>query len=326
MKTPISWIIDDPAPVISVYHEHANSPLTGDGRPLVATYPNSMLFAFCDLVEKYGVKGKFSVVPMPGNKGDIVNGLEGVPKGEVEQWLECVKARLMPAFSIGPEMLTHHLAVDLATGKALSQNERDWSYTQNRDTLTPYITHALSLLQAVGIRSVGVTSPWDFGSRVEEEYHAAISASVQAVSGSDKAWLFLRSLRNTPNAKPWIAAEEDGNVLVAIPSTTTDYLWATIESPRTDEAFIGELADKMITEDGTDGEIIRVLDSGGYPILINHWQCLMSNGLGTGLRVMEVVFSRVRKHLSHRVTWRSFEEIMDLVLSQKEAYPKPSFT
>lgn len=42
MKTPISWIIDDPAPVISVYYEHANTATTKDGRPLVPTYPHSL--------------------------------------------------------------------------------------------------------------------------------------------------------------------------------------------------------------------------------------------------------------------------------------------
>ena len=32
MKTPISWIIDDPAPIISVYHEHSRKGATADGR------------------------------------------------------------------------------------------------------------------------------------------------------------------------------------------------------------------------------------------------------------------------------------------------------
>ena len=38
MKTPISLIIDDPAPIISVYHEHARSRTTADGRPIIPTF------------------------------------------------------------------------------------------------------------------------------------------------------------------------------------------------------------------------------------------------------------------------------------------------
>lgn len=325
MKTPISWIIDDPAPVISVYYEHANSPTTKDGRPLVATYPNSMLEKFCDIVEAYGICGKFSIVPMAGNKGDIVNGFEGIEKSETDEWLETVKSRLVPSFSIGPEMLTHHKAVDLSTGAALPLNERDWASTQDRKTLVPYISKALSLLKETGIRSIGVTSPWDFGIEVEEEYEHSISAAVESVTESKKAWFFLRGLRDVPNALPWVAREEDGRILVSIPATTRDHIWQTIDTPRTDDDYVSLIADNLITADGKSGEVIRVLETGGYPILISHWQSLMSNGLGTGLRVMEEIASRIKTHLSDRVEWKSFEEICDLVIENKEKYKKPIF-
>lgn len=325
MKTPISWIIDDPAPIISVYYEHAGKSTTQDGRPLVPTYPNEMLFEFCDIIERRGIRGKFSVIPMPGNKGDIVNGLEGVHAEQLNEWLDCVKSRVIPAFSVGPEMLTHHKAVDLATGNALPMNERDWASTQTRESFTPYIAKALSLLKQVGINAIGVTSPWDFGIEVEEEYETAISAAVKQVHGSDKAWFFLRGLRDRPNAKPWVAREDDGRTLISIPATTRDYIWATIDTPRTDDEYISEIADKLITADGKEGEVIRVLETGGYPVLITHWQSLMSNGLGTGLRVMDEVGRRIKEHLSDRVEWMSFEQITDLVLADKENYPKPVF-
>ena len=326
MKTPISWIIDDPAPVISVYYEHAGKTHTNDGRPIVPTYPNEALFSFCDIIEKYGIRGKFSVVPMPGNKGDIVDGLDGVSFEEMQEWLSCVKNRVFPAFSVGPEMLSHHKAVDLNTGAPLPMNERDWSRTQNESTLTPYIAKALSLLKDAGFHSIGVTSPWDFGLQVEEDYQRAISQAVKQVTGSEKAWFFLRSLAGYANAKPWVAVDEDGRTLVSIPTTVSeDYLWCTIDSVRTDDEYVGQIADNLITEDGSEGEILRVLETGGYPILITHWQSLMSNGLLTGLKVMEEVARRVENHLADRVEWMSFEQITDLVTEQKTAYPKPNF-
>ena len=325
MKTPISWIIDDPAPIISVYQAHSSKGVTEDGRPLIPTYPNEKLFEFCDIIQHHGIKGKFSVVPMPGNKGDIVNGLEGVCRKDLEQWLDCVKTRVMPAFSVGPEMLTHHKAVDLATGKSLSMNERDWASTQDRTTLVPYIEKAVSLVNEAGLHSIGVTSPWNFGIEVEDEYEHSISLAVERVTGSKKAWFFLRSLRNRPNAKPWVAREEDGRILVSIPATTHDYIWHTIDTTRCDDEYVNSIADKLITADGKAGNIIRVLESKGYPILVTHWQSLMSNGLYTGLRVMDEVGRRIKAHLSDKVEWMSFEEITDLVIANKADYPKPIF-
>ena len=93
MKVPISLIIDDPAPVISVYKEHSVSLYTKDGRLLVPVYANDLLFQFCDVIEKHGIKGKFSVVPMPGNKGDIIKGIEGISPKEIDEWIETVKSR-----------------------------------------------------------------------------------------------------------------------------------------------------------------------------------------------------------------------------------------
>lgn len=323
MKIPVSLIVDDPAPIISVYYEHANSRTTSDGRPLIPTYPNEMLYRFCDIVEKHGIKGKYSVIPMPGNKGDIVNGLEGVSREDLDEWINTVKARLVPYFSICPEMLTHHKAVDLATGGALSMNERDWASTQDRTTLTPYISRALAILKDAGFSPIGVTSPWDFGIEVEDEYEAAISRAVADTCGSNEAWFFLRQLRNVPKARPWVALSEEGRTLVAIPGTLKDCNWRTINCPDTSDEYVCRAADEILTEDGKSGEFVRVLESGGYPIMLMHWQGLMSNGLGTGLRILDEVARRINLHYSDKVEWMSFEEIMRLVVDNPAEYPLP---
>ena len=51
----------------------------------------------------------------------------------------------------------------------------------------------------------------------------------------------------------------------------------------------------------------------------------MSNGLGTGIRALDEIARRINENLSDRVEWMSFEEIMHLVLENKEKYPKPTF-
>jgi len=324
-KVPISLIIDDPAPVISVYHEHANSYYTKDGRPIIPAFPNSLLNKFCDIIERHGIKGKFSVVPMPGNKGDIISGLDGVSRESLDEWLDTVKSRVVPNFTVGPEILSHHKAVDLDTGKALSMSEKIWAQSQDRTTLTPYIAYALKLLRQAGFDPIGVTSPWDFGITVEDEYVAAISQAVFETSGSKNSWYFLRGLRDAADAKPWVEYDDGDRCVVSMPATTRDHIWQTIDNPDTSDEYVRKIADELITADGKDGEMIRVLETNGYPILITHWQSLMSNGLGTGLRVLDEIGRRINENLSDKVEWMSFEELLDMVLNDKAAYPKPEF-
>ena len=323
MRIPVSLIVDDPAPIISVYYEHVARRTTSDGRPIIPTFPNDFLDQFCDIVEKHGIKGKFTVIPMPGNKGDIVNGLEGVDRSELDEWLNTVKTRLLPHFTVGPEMLTHHKAVDLATSEALPMNERDWASTQDRTTLTPYISKALAILKDAGFSPIGVTSPWDFGIEVEDEYEESISRAVQDICRSNEAWFFLRQLRNTPKARPWIALSEEGRTLVSIPGTLKDCTWQTINCPETSDEYVSRVADEIITADGKEGEFVRVFESGGYPIILSHWQSLMSNGLRTGLRVLDVIASRINLHYSDKVEWMSFEEIMRFVVDNPEDHSIP---
>lgn len=324
-KVPISLIIDDPAPAVSVFYSHSENGHLRDGRPMPETFPNSFLDKFCDIVERHGLMGKFSIVPMPGNRGDIINGLDCADDAQIKEWLDTVKARLLPNFTIGPEMLTHNNAVDLATGKALPMHEHDWAATQDRTTLTPYITKALQILKDAGFDAFGVTSPWNFGIQVEDEYAAAISKAVYDVTGKKNAWYFLRGLRDVPNAKPWVQLEEEGRTLVSIPATTNDVIWASINTTDTSDEFVKQQADILITEDGTKGQIIQVLETNGYPILITHWQSLFSNGLQTGLRILDEVGKRITRHLSDRVEWMNFQQIMEMVVADKTNYPKPVF-
>lgn len=324
-KVPISLIIDDPAPRVFVYYEHAEVRQTKDGRPLLNEVPNEFLNRFCDVMEKHGIRGKFSVVPMPGGRGDIVHGIPGFPKCEIDEWLETVRSRVARHFSICPEILTHAQAVDLATGSLLDVNEKVWASTQNVHTLTPYIAKALHLLSEAQLPVTGVTSPWDFGIEVEEDYVQAISNAFEQVLGKTDSWYFLRGLRNTPNARPWVALNQDGRRVVSVPATLVDHFWKTMDTTDTSDAYVSAVADEVLTEDGTSGEMVDVLNSNGWPILITHWQSLFSNGLETGLRVLDEVARRIEKNFSDRVEWMSSEEIMRLVLEEPDKYLAPHF-
>ncbi len=317
-KVPISMVVDDPTPVLSVYYAHHNPKLTDDGRPLLEYYSNEFLYAFCRIIETYGMKGKFSVVPMPGNRGDILNGIDGVDPAEMKDWLDTVKKRVEPHFSIVPEMLTHDKALDLESGKPLDLDESSWSDLQNSDTLTPYISRAVSILQQAGFTVEGVCSPWRFGHKVEDTYAYSIALAMYAVTGRKQSFVRMHTVQDTPNTKPWVLYDDGDKQVVTIPNTCQEHFWQTLHSPRTDDAFISSAADGLITADGKDGQLVRTLETDGYPVFLCHWQSLISNGLGTGLKVLEEVGRRIEKHLSQRVQWMRFDEIMDLTLADMQ--------
>jgi len=53
----------------------------------------------------------------------------------------------------------------------------------------------------------------------------------------------------------------------------------------------------------------RVLDAGGWVICIMHWQSLFSNGLETGLAVLDEFGGRVQKTLADEVEWLNATEM-----------------
>ena len=180
MSIPISLIVDDSCPLSHVYRFHKEEvhgnarPYTSDGRLLLDTIPNEFLDRFCDVVEAHGIAGKFSIIPVPAGRGDILSGIEGHDPAITHEWLDTVKRRLSARFDFCPEMLTHNLAVNLSEGGYYDEGESPWSQKQNRSTLTPYLTKAMEYLKAAGFGATGVTSPWTFASDVEDEYIAAI--------------------------------------------------------------------------------------------------------------------------------------------------------
>ncbi len=312
MRTPLALLVDDPTPLVHLYRHHvydlepgqAGTP-TGDGRPLAETIPNEFLTKFCDLVAARGIRGKFSIVPAPAMRGDIVRGIAGYPPELTRAWLEEVR-RLAPAMDFGPEMINHSYALDLATGAQLGETEHTWSQRQSRATLTPYLARALAYFREAGLEASGVTSPWMFGEAVEGEYVAAIAAAQREVFGRSLSWYCLRWGEDRPNGRPWVALRQDGNVVVSTPFTVADRLWDTIwKHGRLDRGGMAALADVYVTSDGRGGIIPACLAAGGWPGIAVHWQCLWSNGHETGLAVLDEVAVRINTILGDRVEWVS---------------------
>lgn len=318
---PISLIIDDGCPIVHLYRHHlpdahGEEPVTGDGVPLVDEIPGSFLDEYCDVVQRHGIAGKFSIVPMPAGRGDVVRGIDGHPAEETRDWIETARTRLASRFDFSPELLTHDFAVNLDDGSMRAETEMEWSRSQDAHTLTPYITTALQLLKDAGIDATGVTSPWTFADQVEAEYQQAIMAAQQAVWGRRLSWYFLHAYGDRPGTRPYIARLDDTGVLVSIVANIDDQFWAALRTSRDDEAHAAQIADRYLTDDGRDGAILRILDAGGWPTIVTHWQCLYGNGTRAGLRALDLLGERVNRVLSDRVRWTTCLEAAEQTLAR----------
>lgn len=78
------------------------------------------------------------------------------------------------------------------------------------------------------------------------------------------------------------------------------------------------LADCYLSRNGRTGAIRESLDAGGWPILVTHWQSLFSNGLETGLAVLDEVGQRVQEQLCDEVIWCSASEVMERTIKTEE--------
>lgn len=312
-KRPISIILDDPAPGIHVYYHHIPEHLTSDGRPLLKFVPNTFLNAFCDVIQKHGIKGKFSAIPMAGCQGSMKDGFNGVTKEDVDTWIRTVKNRIMPNFAICSELLTHHYAYDMKGG-FLSANEQEWVASHSEDEITDYIALSLQLLNETGLTPTGVTSPWMCGIECEDVYASAISRAFKKVFDRNESWYFLHTADpEKKDTRPLVTRYSDGRSIAHIYATFHDEFWQCIHTPDTSEEFIHSVADRYITEDGSDGLLIRQLEGGtGWPVLLTHWQSQFSNGLWTGLKALDIVGDRINKYLSSDVEWTDFTQIMKL--------------
>lgn len=310
-KIPICLNIDDGCPVVHIYHYHLPDPCVrsyGDKSPLLPTVPNSIAYKFCDIAEKYGLKGKLTIVPLPARQNPY-------DTNEGKEWCEVIKSRLGNSFSYCCEMLTHEKVYDIKNNCFLDIMEGDWSQTQDKETLREYIELALKTLDSRGFNVSGVTSPWNFGEENADNYINAISEAYYNVFGKKDAWFFL--YYKLGYGRPQVVLDKNGRKLVSIPTTVDDFIWECTEFDKTDDGFIKWRADLYITEDGKGGQIIDVINNGGIPVLLTHWSSLFSNGRETGLKVLELVAQRINKNLSDKVEFVSFDTLKEMTINNE---------
>lgn len=304
-KTPISLIIDDGSPVDPLFYE-----LPGYETPFLV--PREFTQRVGETFERFDLRGKFTVIPMPSCLGRIDQSLKRVPAEHLETWLKLVRERIAPRFDITPEFLTHLRAYDLKGGGFQHIYEDAWISGAPLEEIVEYFTLAFTILKNVGLPATGITSPWVSGIDVEKKYAQALGESQWKVFSRKLTWYFLYATGWGSPRKCSIEYEDParGQVVVSVPANANDIFWS-MDLPTREErlAFIKQGIDRVVSADGRTGRIRELMDSGHPVVLVTHWQSLYTQGTGLGLEGLATLGERIGKIFGSSLEWVSCSEL-----------------
>jgi hypothetical protein len=118
-KIPFSLIIDDGSPVDPLFYE-----IPGYETPLLV--PHEFTTRVAETMERFELRGKMTLIPMPSCLGRIDQSLKRVPPEHLEGFLKIVRERIAPRFDITPEFITHLNAYNVKTGRFQHIYEDEW--------------------------------------------------------------------------------------------------------------------------------------------------------------------------------------------------------
>jgi hypothetical protein len=304
-KTPISLIIDDGAPVDPLFYE-----LPGYETPMLV--PREFTQRVVETFNRFDIRGKFTVIPMPSCLGRIDQSLQRVPAEHLADWLKLVREGITPRFDITPEFLTHLKAYNLKSGDFQHIYEDVWISKASPEEIVEYFVLAFQILKNVGLPATGITSPWVSGIDVEKKYAQALADAQWKVFERKLTWYFLHCTEWNAPRRCSIEYEDKtrGQTVVSVPANTGDIFWTTHLSTRAEkQEFIQKGIDRMISADGRTGRIRQLLDSGHPIVLVTHWQSLYTQGMGVGLDGLDALAARIQKLFGDSLEWVSCSEL-----------------
>lgn len=305
-KLPIALMVDDGAPFnIMFWHDPR--------REHVFEIPNSFLADFARLCDAYGVRGKFSVMPMPGCMGRLDEKLSYLPQSHVDKFVDIVRREIAPNFDITPEILTHLNAYCLGEGGYRHMYEDVWVARASLAELTEYYALSLSILKKIRLGANGMTSPWNTGKTNELDMAKAIGAAQWQVNRRKVTWYFLHVIGKGPGRWPTVAWSnaKTGQKVYSIAVNTDDAFWGTqVHSARAAKQRAIQGVDSMLTADGKAGRIRELIDQSAPITLLTHWQSLFSQGTGAALWGLERLLDRIQRLLGDQVEWVRCSELI----------------
>jgi hypothetical protein len=306
-KIPITLIIDDGSPVDPLFYE-----LPGYETPFLV--PAEFTKKVADTFDRFGIQGKYTLIPMPSCLGRIDQSLKRVPQEHLQEFLKLVRERIYPRFDITPEFLTHLCAYDLKTGNYQRHLYEDtWISQAPPDEIVEYFTLAFQILKNVGIESTGITSPWVSGIDVEKKYAKALGDAQWNLFKRKLTWYFLHAASDSEKAFPCSIEYKDterGQVVVSVPSNAGDIFWSMDLATKQERVkMINDGIDRLVSPDGRTGRIKQLMDTGYPVVIVTHWQSLYTQGTALGLEGFATLAERIQKVFGQNLEWVKCSEL-----------------
>ncbi len=326
-RVPLSLIIDDSTALVNLNYFFMRDRNLADGQnrrweDVPVVHPEWFTRQFGEWCLGAGVKGKFSMVPCPAALGRIDQGLPLFSRGQLASWLAMCREVIAPAFDFTPEMITHTYVVDLETFQPLET--RIWEQyhwhtlpVDREDLIHRYIATACRILENVGLRPAGVTSPGGFGSRTRAFYARVAGEAVREVTGAATPYFFQRiDGQGSVNDYVWEQDPAAGTAVGEVVACTDDRTGSWTGYGTVD-------ADYYLTADLAGGRLAEVIDNGDPCILCSHWQGFygLHAGDGRGFAALRTVVDRLRQRdpLGVRTRWRTCSEIASYTVARAMA-------
>jgi len=302
-RIPFSLIVDDGSPVDPLFYEWP-----GYETPFLV--PAEFTARVAETFERFDLRGKMTVIPMPSCLGRIDQSLKRVPAEHLQAFLKIVRERIAPRFDITPEFLTHLRAYNLKTGDYQHIYEDVWITRAPLDEIVEYFVLAFQILQNVGLPATGITSPWVSGIDVEKKYAQALADAQWKVFQRKVTWYFLYGSDLGPPRKLSVEYEapERGQKVVSVPANAPDMFWSMERPPSERRQFIRNNIDRLLSADGRTGRIRELIDAGAPVMLITHWQSLYTQGTGLGVEGLTALAERIQKVFGQSIEWISCSE------------------
>jgi hypothetical protein len=308
---PVSLILDDGVPVINPLYYYHLQVKQKDYDQHVSRIPLDFLEQFAGVVKKWGMRGKFTIIPYPAGLGSILDGWEGCDKGELESWLALARSAIAPGFDITPEILTHTRALDLQTHQLLPEAEQIWMDGRSQAELSEYMRTATGLLRRAGFTPTGITQPVTFkGDRpsYDKAVLDAIRPQVADPAGTVAFYFidFCEDKAPVPLHPVVLLDREKGEAVVSILAYADDYFW---NGQYPGQPGYLEMASELISADGQSGRLVELMRSGAWATFCTHWQSQYANGSRQGLAGLEVVAQRLSDTFGPRLLWMTNSEM-----------------
>ena len=329
-RSPVSILVDDSTPVINPLYYFASTVPRGStsyhyvskggkwyfdsdstfAHPICRTVDPRFVREFAKWVGETEVRGKTSVVPYAAGLRRIDGRLEGAARTQVQTFVRAISS-IKEKLDVSSEVITHTRAVDLGSMKLMEISEHDWSQTQTFGTLAPYLRVSLEMLKRAGLDAGGVTSPVNFGAKVEGDYAMAVLDAVKRVNNTGLAWYFLNVDYESLVVAPRLMylKREAREAVVSVVGSVKDPFWSSMLTDETEGEWRERALRPVLSGDGRRGRIAQQVAAGSWVAIVTHWQSLYSNGTRYGLRAARELVKRMNSCLGDRILWMSCSEI-----------------